>query len=88
MMLLNNGDRVITEIRDILQFHQFLFPKGYSELSTVSHHGFVIIVNVSSFRCDALVIKASGAPAHHINLNGFSSDKAEQLKDRLIQYSN
>jgi hypothetical protein len=75
--------KVMTEIRDIPQFHQFLLPKGYSEPSTVSHHGFVIIVNVSSFRCDSLAIKVPGAPPHHIHSNGFSGDKVEQLKDRL-----
>ncbi|KAG8917270.1 hypothetical protein FRC02_003207, partial [Tulasnella sp. 418] len=58
----DNWSAVVEKIRQLDGFDTFLHPPQYSYLRTSSQNGPVIIVNVSSRRCDAIIIQAEGDP--------------------------
>jgi hypothetical protein len=49
-------DLLLTKIRELEGFQQFLLPKTISELSLAAQKGPVIFLNISSSSCDALAL--------------------------------
>ncbi|KAK8016098.1 CHAT domain-containing protein [Apiospora rasikravindrae] len=50
----------VQEIRSLPGFDQFLLPPSEAEVFRAAEHGPIVIVNVSTHRCDALVVERSG----------------------------
>ncbi|MFE4828541.1 CHAT domain-containing protein [Streptomyces sp. NPDC056672] len=53
-------DRLLAHVRALEGFAHFLLPTPFAQLSQAAASGPVVIVNVSRFRCDALVVGADG----------------------------
>ncbi|MGW0781256.1 CHAT domain-containing protein [Streptomyces sp. NPDC002913] len=53
-------DLLIGQVRELDGFGLFLLPTPYGQLSRAAARGPVVIVNVSRFRCDALVVGPGG----------------------------
>jgi hypothetical protein len=65
-------DDALAEARTLPGFERFLAPTPYAELVTAAAAGPVVVVNVSQFRCHALIIAAGGAPPEVIDLPALS----------------
>ncbi|KIJ30106.1 hypothetical protein M422DRAFT_187563 [Sphaerobolus stellatus SS14] len=72
---------IINQIRQLEGFESFLRPKKLSELLPAASNGPVVVINMHSSRCDALVLQTfdSSQPVIHIPLPEFSFEKAKQL---------
>ena len=76
--------QLLTEIRGLPDFHDFLQPpKAHDLLSSLPPDGPVIIFNIHQSRCDALALLAGIEVPLHIPLENFSFDQAEQLQKTL-----
>ena len=53
-------ERILTQIRALPGYARFLLPPSFDELRVAASPGPVIIVNVSHYRCDALIVTADG----------------------------
>lgn len=53
-------DRLLTDVRAMEGFEDFLLPPRPAELLPHGAHGPVVLVNVSRYRCDALVLDTAG----------------------------
>jgi hypothetical protein len=76
--LAEQWDEVVHEIRQIKEFEDFLLPTPYEKLREAAAFGPVIILNVSRFRCDAVVIASTGP----ITAVSFPDIKAEYVKNK------
>ncbi|MEV0322227.1 CHAT domain-containing protein [Streptomyces sp. NPDC050658] len=56
--LARRWDRLLAEIRELPGLAGFLRPPSVAELSTAAAEGPVVVVNVSGYRCDALIVTA------------------------------
>jgi hypothetical protein len=81
--LAQQRDELLKKIRTLAGFEMFLFPKKFSQLITAAHGGPVITVNVSTARCDALILLPDCNGVLHIPLKQFTYENAEQLKQAL-----
>ncbi|KAJ7839739.1 CHAT domain-containing protein [Mycena leptocephala] len=84
-------DQLLKEIRALHEFDRFLLPKTMSELSLVMERGPVVILSVSTWACDALVLMPGlGEEVLHIPLPDFSIGHAEAFGkslDSLVGHS-
>ncbi|KAI9684131.1 MAG: hypothetical protein M1829_003401 [Trizodia sp. TS-e1964] len=53
-------DENIEAIRALPGFDRFLLAPSEDELKTAAAHGPIVIINISKYRCDALIIEKSG----------------------------
>ncbi|TDL21452.1 TPR-like protein [Rickenella mellea] len=84
LQLVRDWDRLMTLVRQKSGFERFLLPKQFSELRYASHDGPVVVLNVSEYGCDALIIEHSLSEClHHVHLEDFSYEKAENLRQSL-----
>ncbi|MEU8825114.1 CHAT domain-containing protein [Streptomyces sp. NPDC048636] len=56
--LARRWDQLLHEIRELPGFDDFLRPPSLADLVTAAAEGPVVVVNVSTYRCDALVVTA------------------------------
>lgn len=61
---------LLDEIRSLSGFEKFLLPPSDAEMRDAATHGPIVVLNVSSHRCDALMIEQSGIQS--IPLRGVS----------------
>jgi tetratricopeptide (TPR) repeat protein len=54
--LARRRDSIIQQIRDRADLQDLVAPPPFSRLAEAAAHGPVIIINISSYRCDALII--------------------------------
>ncbi|KAG1769943.1 TPR-like protein [Suillus placidus] len=57
-------DDVVSRIRMLPDFSQFLLPPLFSDLQKAAEEGPVIIVNASQYSCDALIVLSYQDPVH------------------------
>ncbi|KAJ7930992.1 CHAT domain-containing protein [Mycena leptocephala] len=77
-------NELLNEIRELEGFSQFLRPKKISELSAAAKRGPIVILNVSEFRCDALILMPGlGDDIMHVPLTAFTLQDANDLGDTL-----
>ena len=72
-------ERVLHQIRRLPDFDRFLQAPSEDELKTAAEYGPLVIVNVSHYRCDALIIKKTqiqALPLPHLH--------ASDIQDRAI----
>ncbi|KAH6604049.1 von Willebrand factor A domain-containing protein [Trichoderma cornu-damae] len=55
-----NLDSLLTQIRSEAAFERYLLPASEAEMLDAARYGPIVIINVSSHRSDALIIKQSG----------------------------
>ncbi|KAJ7838843.1 CHAT domain-containing protein [Mycena leptocephala] len=71
---------LLQEIRHLKGFEQFLLPKTVSQLALAAQRGPVVMLNISTTRCDALVLMAGlDDDVLHIPLPNFTPQKAEHM---------
>ena len=58
--------------------------KEYAEFGVASHDGPVIVINVSRYRCDAVIITAHTTPVN-LPLKEFSLEQAKALQKKMIK---
>ncbi|WP_458337100.1 CHAT domain-containing protein [Streptomyces sp. 372A] len=58
--LARRWDRLLTEVRGLPGLADFLRPPSVPELLSAAEGGPVVVVNVSAYRCDALVVTSAG----------------------------
>lgn len=75
-------ENVISQIRNLPGFEDFLRPKKLAQLVAVCTSGPVVTINVHKSRCDALVLHSGGEVAH-VPLIDFSEGIAKKLQTRL-----
>ncbi|KAJ6563049.1 TPR-like protein [Mycena vulgaris] len=75
---------LLTQIRQLEGFERFLMPKLISELSPAAQKGPVVILNVASTCCDALVLLPDpGDGVKHIPLPNLTPKSGEDLTESL-----
>ncbi|KAJ7463375.1 TPR-like protein [Mycena latifolia] len=77
-------DNLLQQIRRLVGFERFLLPKLISELSSAAEIGPVVLLNTSSYFCDALIlIPGLGDEVMHVPLPDFTLDQAQHLTNAL-----
>jgi tetratricopeptide (TPR) repeat protein len=76
-------DRVLAAVRAIPQFASFLEPPPFAELASGIGPGPVVVVNVSRYRCDALIVTPAGVRV--VPLLALTRDAAAAAADRYHQ---
>ena len=75
-------ERVIHQIRRLPDFDRFLLAPSEDELKTAAEYGPIVIINVSDYRCDALIIEKTQIqtlPLPHLR----ASDIQDRAKGKL-----
>ncbi|MFJ9030420.1 CHAT domain-containing protein [Streptomyces sp. NPDC102274] len=81
--LARRWDQLLDEIRELPGLHGFLRPPPISELVTAAADGPVVVVNVSEYRCDALVVTPD-AGIDVVPLPGLTPDAATSRAAEFI----
>ena len=76
-------ESVVDKIRHLDGFSRFLLPPCFDDLQRAAEHGPVIIVNASTYTCDALIVLRTGPPVH-VPLPCSLAD-AKQLCSQLLE---
>ncbi|KAF6756152.1 TPR-like protein [Ephemerocybe angulata] len=77
-------DELLTKIRISPGFERFLEPPPWHTLIThLPHDGRVIIINIDSRRCDAIVLSEGQSTPLHVPLTSFSLAKCNQYRQDL-----
>ena len=75
-------ERVIQQIQRLPDFNRFLLASSEDELKTAAEYGPVVIINVSDYRCDALIIEKiqiQALPLPHLH----ASDVRDRVTGKL-----
>lgn len=70
---------VVGAIRALPGQEGFQLPPSVESLLAEATHGPVVVVNVSEYRCDALLLTAEGL--RHVPLDGLDADEVEETAD-------
>ncbi|TDL18822.1 TPR-like protein [Rickenella mellea] len=81
--LAQNWARIVEQVRRNPGFQRFLLHKEFSELRHATRDGAVVVLNVSEFGCDALIIESLSDHLHHVQLEDLSYEKAKTLQQSL-----
>jgi CHAT domain-containing protein len=81
--LSKDRDALVSHIRDLPGFGDFLTPPSYDMLRSAASRGPVIIVNHSKWRSDIIVLLQDSPPSI-ISTPGDFYDRANRLKDKLL----
>ncbi|KAJ7478913.1 TPR-like protein [Mycena latifolia] len=77
-------DELLQQIRGLAGFEHFLLPKLFSELSPAAKIGHVVLLNTSTYSCDALIlIPGLEDKVMHVPLPDFTLDQAQHLTEAL-----
>jgi tetratricopeptide (TPR) repeat protein len=77
--LLTKGmESLLERVRKLSNFHNFMKPPPFSELRISAASGPVILLNASSYRCDALIVTAD-SPPRLVPLPDMSLDDASRV---------
>ncbi|CAE6422728.1 unnamed protein product [Rhizoctonia solani] len=74
---------IVSRVRQLAGFEDFLRHKRASELLRAAQNGFIVMINVHTSRCDALVLSPTEAEILHIPLTRTSSIKIAELHDQI-----
>ena len=73
--LAHEREKLLKEIRKLEDFKRFLLPKNFSDLTPAADKRPVIMLNISEFRCDALILMP-GLDVLHVPLKDFTLEDA------------
>lgn len=82
--LANEWESLVEQVREMDGFENFLRPKRYSDLRDAARHGPVVVINVSEYGCDALILVSPSEPPHHVHLSDLTYVKADLLRMLLF----
>jgi tetratricopeptide (TPR) repeat protein len=77
-------NKLLEQARTIPGFEGLMKTKEYSEFGVATYDGPVIVINVSRYRCDAVIITAHATP-FNLPLEAFSLDQAKELQKKVIK---
>jgi tetratricopeptide (TPR) repeat protein len=84
-------DRLLSKVRQIPGFEAFLRPRKAPELANAAQTGPVVVINVHTSRCDALILRPSRNEIMHVPLPNLSPSKVTgacaQLQRSLLSHS-
>lgn len=66
MALAREWDELVAQVRELEGFEDFLRPPPLEKLLPAADKGPVAIINVSQWRCDALIVQADGVTAREL----------------------
>ena len=78
-------DKLITQIRKLENFKNFLLPKALLQLSKACVAGPIVLINTHRSRCDALVLCCAG-DVIHVPLPDLSLARADSLQTWLWDF--
>ncbi|KAG8767237.1 hypothetical protein FRC12_006378 [Ceratobasidium sp. 428] len=81
--LAERWEETVSKIQNLEGFHNFLCPRTASELAKSTRLGAVVVINVDSTRCDALVLLPEHTTVSHVPLPTFSFGKAIAARAQL-----
>ena len=81
--LADQWEALLTQIRDVPGFEDFLRPKKLAQLLKAAQFGPVVYINVHESRCDALILKPGCDDVIHVPLERLSHDRAVELRDSM-----
>ena len=81
--LLDDRERLITQIRGLSGFDTFLKPPLFDTLRSAASHGPVIIINHCKWRSDILILLHNSPPSLIPTSDGFYT-RAKKLQDQLL----
>ncbi|KAK4160264.1 CHAT domain-containing protein [Cladorrhinum sp. PSN259] len=73
---------VVTRIRALPKFENFLLPPGPEELRQAASLGPIVVINASKIRCDAIIVTSAGIKSFPLDKLSYKDieDKARTLK--------
>ncbi len=77
-------ERKIKQIRGLPDFHRFFLAPSEDELKTAAEYGPIIIINVSDYRCDALIIEKTqirALPLPHLHVHDIRARVTETMAE-------
>ncbi|GAA1019980.1 hypothetical protein Aple_037260 [Acrocarpospora pleiomorpha] len=74
--LAREWDGLVERVRQLDEFRDFLRPPSPGSLLSAARHGPVVVVNVSRWRCDALVVRPDGVRV--VELPGLTADEVSR----------
>lgn len=77
-------NKLLDQARTIPGFEGLMKTKKYSEFGVATYDGPVIVINVSRYRCDAVIITAHATP-FNLPLEDFSLDQAKELQKKMVE---
>ncbi|MEU6866187.1 CHAT domain-containing protein [Streptomyces sp. NPDC046876] len=80
--LAREWDALVTEIRSRPGFAYFMLPVPFAELSQATAGGPLVLVNVSRFRCDALVVEPGRVRL--VPLPALDAEEAQRRTERYL----
>ena len=81
--LARQRDSLIQQIRARPDLQELVTPPPFSRLATAAARGPVVIVNISSYRCDALII--SGGTVQLVPFPGLSVSTVTEQTEKLLE---
>ncbi|KAG9075347.1 hypothetical protein FRC06_010139, partial [Ceratobasidium sp. 370] len=75
---------LLAEARRLPGLHDFMLPRKVQELKRAATDGPVVIINVHSTRCDALIIFPQHEDVLHVPLDKFSMAKSVESRTQII----
>ncbi|KAJ7303802.1 TPR-like protein [Mycena albidolilacea] len=73
---------LLSKIRHLPGFHQFMLPKTFSQLSSAAQKGPVVLLNVSQMSCDGLIVqKGLTEEVMHVPLDDFTPEYVKSLAE-------
>ncbi len=81
--LARQRDSLIHQIRARRDLQDVVTPPPFSRLAAAAARGPVIIINISSYRCDALII--TGGTVQPVPLPGLSADAVTEQTEKLLE---
>ncbi|EAU90740.1 hypothetical protein CC1G_04009 [Coprinopsis cinerea okayama7 len=84
-LLAQRREEIITRIRAIDGFHDFLLPPSFDTLKSAARDGPIVFLNASKYGCDILLLKQDGTLHRHL-LSTYSR-RIDGLADAVQQLS-
>jgi len=81
--LLTKRIELISQIRDLPNFKDFLKPPSFDTLRSAASRGVVIIINHCKWRSDIIIVLSNSTPLH-ISTSYRFFGRANELKDKLL----
>ncbi|TFK32702.1 CHAT domain-containing protein [Crucibulum laeve] len=81
--LCKQWEDLVADVRKLHGFEDFLKPMTAAQILSPNYCGYVIVINVTKSRCDALALCPGNQDVVHIPLPGFSYERATELRQLL-----
>lgn len=84
--LATQWDQLLGQARDLPGFDSFMRPRKAKKLMTAAKDDPIIVINIHSSRCDALILMPDANSITHVPLEGFSLSKANDARAHLRSF--